>query len=68
MLSVMPLASRTSPISNPQSAVTLSPDSNRSNTPDFSVIALSEILPPHSSETNVITPPGLIPISALKVL
>ena len=43
---MIPLASRTSPISNPRSAMTLSPGSNRSNTPDVSVIALSEILPP----------------------
>ena len=38
------------------------------HSPDDFMMALSETRPPHKSDTNVITPPGLTPTRSLKVL
>ena len=57
MLMVMPFGMSTSSRSKPLSAIMLSPGSKSSNSPDDCVMALSETRP----DTNVITPPGLIP-------
>ena len=47
MLSVTPFSAKRSWISNPRSAITLSPGSRRSNRPEFLVISRSETCPPH---------------------
>ena len=65
---VMPFDVTTSSRSKPQSAIMLSPASKSSSSPDDFVIALSETHLPHKFDTNVITPPGLIPTKCLKVL
>ena len=68
MLMVMPSGVSTSSRSKPLSAIMLSPASKSSSSPDDFVMALSETRPPHKSNTNVITPPELIPTKSLKVL
>ena len=52
-------------MSNPLSAITESPASNKSNNPDCHVNSLSDIEPENSLETNVMAPLGDIPIRAL---
>ena len=68
MFRVTPYILNSSCISNPLSAITLSPLSSRSMMPHLLVIALSDTLPPHSSDTNETTPPGVMPTKTLKVL
>jgi len=54
-------------MSKPLSAIIMSPDSNKFNSPDFSVIPLSEIWPPQPSETKLTSPDGVHPISIFEV-
>ena len=42
--------------------------SNKFNNPDICVNFLSEILPPYKSDIKLITPDGVIPIKAFRVL
>ena len=56
---------RYSVMSNPLSAITESPASNKSKIPDCRVNSLSDIEPENSLETNVMAPLGDIPIRAL---
>ena len=62
------LGANMSCISKPWSAMTLSPGCSSARIPLPPVIRRSEIRPPHNSETNATTPPGLMPIKTLKVL
>ena len=57
------LATTISWISNPLSAIIVSPGSSISNRPDRSVIFLSDILPPHASDTMLTSPVGVHPIT-----
>ena len=57
-----------SSISNPRSAITESPLSNKSKIPLCLVNALSDMLPGTKDETKVVVPSGEIPMRALKVL
>ena len=70
MLRHTPLKIRSSSIyiSNPQSAITESPLSNKSKIPLCLVNALSDMLPGNKDETKVVVPSGEIPMRALKVL
>ena len=68
MLMVMPFGMSTSSRSKPLSANMLFPGSNSSSTPDDCVIASSGTRSPHKSDTNVITPPGLIPTKHLEMV
>ena len=55
-------------ISNPQSAMSVSPLSNMSRMPHFLVSSLSEIHPGYRSDTNTTAPLGEMPINPLYVL
>ena len=68
MLRRTPLKIRSYSISNPRSAITKSPLSNKSKIPLCLVNALSDMLPGNKDETKVIVPSGEIPMRALKVL
>ena len=53
---------------NPWSAITMSPGISLSRRPQFSVMNLSETLPPHASDTHEIVPCGFILTRILIVL
>ena len=55
-------------MSNPLSAITLSPFSSEARRPDCLVSCISEILPEQREDTKQIAPEGVIPINDLKVL
>ena len=63
-----PLASSTSAMVKPRSAITESPISSRSSRPDCKNNSLSEIDPPYNFDTNDIAPDGVIDTNALRVL
>ena len=51
----------------PRSAIIMSPGTNLLKIPQFSVKNLSEVLPPHASETNEMLPCSVIPIKTMMV-
>ena len=63
-----PNSIESSRMSKPLSAMMESPLCNKSSNPIFCVSSLSDIEPGKSFDTNVIAPPGDIPIKALYVL
>ena len=68
MLTNIPLGVTSSWISKPLSAVIMSPHSKRSSSPGCSVISLSDMHPPHASETKLTNPVGGHPTSIFQVL
>ena len=65
IISSIPLGVVKSEIRNPLSVIMASPASHKSKSPLTLVICLSLVLPAHKSDTNFITPEGLIPKRAL---
>ena len=68
MFKCTPSGASTSLMSKLLSVITLSPGSSSSSIPHYCGISLSETRPPQSLDTNVTTPPGLIPTRTLNVL
>ena len=67
-LTKIPLVATSSWISNPLSALIISPLSSRSMRPNCVVSFLPEILPLHASDTKDTKPEGVQPINTLNVL
>ena len=60
ILSSAPLVANSSSIKNPLSARTQSPNVTLSKKPEFSVISLSEALPPQPADKKLAAPDGIM--------
>ena len=67
ILRTAPRVANSSSIKNPLSARRQSPNVILSKKPKFSVISLSEALPPQPADKKLTTPHGVIPIKYLMV-
>ena len=67
ILNTAPLVANSSSINNPLSARTQSPNVTLSKKPKFSVISLSDALPPQPADEKLTAPDGVMPTTYLMV-